>query len=105
MVRIGTLIAATALTFSLGAMIEPAHAQSPAYRAVPVTVTSASNVIADGVMWRCGSDGCVTANAMARPAIVCAQAVRKVGKLSSFVVGTVAFDEAALAKCNAKAKA
>jgi hypothetical protein len=56
-------------------------------------------------MWRCGSDGCVTANATARPAIVCAQAVRKVGKLSSFVVGTVAFDEAALAKCNAKAKA
>ncbi len=105
MVRIGTLIAATALTFSLGAMIEPAHAQSPAYRAVPVTVASASNVIADGVLWRCGSNGCVATNATSRPAIVCAQAVRKVGKLSSFIVGTAPFDDAALAKCNAKAKA
>jgi hypothetical protein len=105
MVRIGMLITATALTLSLGAMIEPAHAQSPAYRAVPVAAASADSVIADGVLWRCGSDGCTATNATSRPAIVCAQAVRKVGKLASFTVGTVAFDEAALAKCNAKAKA
>ena len=105
MVRIGTLIAATALTLSLGSMIEPAHAQSPAYRAVPVAVAASDTVIADGVLWRCGDDGCLATNATSRPAIVCAQAARKVGKLSSFSVGTVAFDEAALAKCNAKAKA
>ena len=105
MVRIGTLIAATALTLSLGSMIEPAHAQSPAYRAVPVAVAASDTVIADGVLWRCGDDGCLATNATSRPAIVCAQAARKVGKLSSFSVGTVAFDDAALAKCNAKAKA
>lgn len=105
MVRIGMLITATALTLSLGAMIEPAHAQSPAYRAVPVAVAASGNVIADGVMWRCGDAGCTTTTATSRPAIVCAQAVRKVGKLASFVVGTQPFDEAALAKCNAKAKA
>ena len=105
MVRIGTLIAATALTLSLGSMIEPAHAQSPAYRAVPVAVAASDTVIADGVLWRCGDDGCLATNATSRPAIVCAQAARKVGKLSSFSVGTVAFDEEALAKCNAKAKA
>lgn len=104
MIRIGAFIAATALTVSLGAMIEPAHAQSPAYRAVPVATAPTASVIADGVMWRCGDTGCVATNASSRPAIVCAQAVRKVGKLSSFVVGTEAFDEAALAKCNAKAK-
>ena len=105
MVRIGTLIAATALTLSLGSMIEPAHAQSPAYRAVPVAVAASDTVIADDVLWRCGDDGCLATNATSRPAIVCAQAARKVGKLSSFSVGTVAFDDAALAKCNAKAKA
>ena len=105
MVRIGTLIAATALTLSLGSMIEPAQAQSPAYRAVPVAVAASDTVIAEGVLWRCGDDGCLATNATSRPAIVCAQAARKVGKLSSFSVGTVAFDEAALAKCNAKAKA
>ena len=105
MVRIGTLILATALTLSLGSMIEPAQAQSPAYRAVPVAVAAAETVIADGVLWRCGDLGCTATNATSRPAIVCAQAARKVGKLASFTVGMIAFDEAALAKCNTKAKA
>ena len=105
MVRIGSLLIATALTISLGAAIEPAQARPPAYRAVPVAaVASADTVIADGVLWRCGSEGCVATNATSRPAIVCAQAARKVGKLTSFSVGTQTFDEAALAKCNAKAK-
>ena len=104
MIRIASLIAATTLTISLGVMIEPAQAQSPAYRAVPVAAVT-SNVIVDGTMWHCGSDGCVANNVSARPAIACAQAVQKVGKLSSFVVGTQPFDEAALTKCNAKAKA
>jgi hypothetical protein len=85
--------------------VAPAMAQSPAYRAVPVTAAAADTVIADGVLWRCGDNGCTATNATSRPAIVCAQAVRKVGKLASFTVGTTAFDEAALAKCNAKAKA
>ncbi len=105
MVRIGTFIAASALTLSMLGMIEPAQAQLPAYRAVPLTAASAQTVIADGVLWRCGDNGCTATNATSRPAIVCAQAVRKVGKLASFTVGTVAFDEAALSKCNAKAKA
>jgi hypothetical protein len=105
MVRIGTLVAASALSLSMFGLIEPAQAQSPAYRAVPVTQASADTVIADGVLWRCGTDGCLATNATSRPAIVCAQAVRKVGKLASFSVGPIAFDEAALAKCNAKAKA
>jgi hypothetical protein len=105
MVRIGTFVAASALTLSMLGMIEPAQAQSPAYRAVPVAQASADTVIADGVLWRCGDNGCTATNATSRPAIVCAQAVRKVGKLASFTVGTVAFDEAALVKCNAKAKA
>jgi hypothetical protein len=104
MVRINTFFLATALILSMGAAID-AQAQSPAYRAVPATVVAANDtVIADGVLWRCGSEGCVATNATSRPAIVCAQAARKVGKLTSFSVGTQPFDEAALAKCNAKAK-
>lgn len=84
--------------------VTPVLAQSPAYRAVPVAAAADTTVIADGVLWRCGDAGCTATNATSRPAIVCAQAVRKVGKLASFTVGAVAFDEAALAKCNAKAK-
>ena len=82
-----------------------AQAQSPMYRAVPAATPANASVIADGVMWRCGAEGCVATNATSRPAIVCAQAVRQVGKLTSFSVGAAPFDADALAKCNAKAKA
>jgi hypothetical protein len=99
MVRLATLLAASL------AFVGTAQAQSPTYRAVPATAVAQASVIADGVLWRCGSEGCLATNATSRPAIVCAQAVRKVGKLESFSVGTQAFDAEALAKCNAKAKA
>ncbi len=105
MVRIGMFITAAALSLSLGAAIEPAHAQSPSYRAVPTTAVASGNVIVDGVMWRCGTDGCVASNATARPAILCAQAARKIGKIESFSFGTQTLDAEALTKCNAKAKA
>lgn len=98
MVRFATLLAAS-LVFA-GA----AQAQSPVYRAVPVTASAEASVIADGVLWRCGTDGCVTSKATSRPAIVCQQAARQVGKLESFGFGTETFDAEALAKCNTKAK-
>jgi hypothetical protein len=61
-----------------------------AYRLVPATaVTAASTVIASET---------------SRPAIVCAQAAKEVGKLTSFTAKGVAFDEAQLAKCNEKAR-
>ena len=99
MLRLATILAAS---LSLAGV---AQAQSPMYRAVPTTAPAKATVIADGVMWRCGSEGCVATSATSRPAIVCAQAVRQVGKLTSFSVGTAPFDADALAKCNAKAKA
>lgn len=102
MAQVSKIFAAASLALI---SVTPTLAQSPAYRAVPVAQASAGTVIADGVLWRCGDAGCIATNATSRPAIVCAQAVRKVGKLASFTVGTVSFDEAALAKCNAKAKA
>lgn len=98
MVRFATILAAS-LAFA-----GVAQAQSPIYRAVPATAAAEANVIADGVLWRCGTDGCVTSKATSRPAIVCQQAARQVGKLESFAVGAQAFDADALAKCNTKAK-
>ena len=99
MLRLSTILAASL------SLVGVAQAQSPQYHAIPATASTKASVIADGVMWRCGSEGCVATNATSRPAIVCAQAVRQVGKLTSFSVGTAAFDADALAKCNAKAKA
>ena len=98
-----TLSLAAALTLGVAA---PAYAQAPSFRAVPVTaLTQTSSVITGDTLWNCGPNGCTTATATARPAIVCEMAAKKVGKLASFTADTATFDEAALAKCNAKAKA
>jgi hypothetical protein len=90
----------------IGAAISPAAAASgPAYRLLPVTaLTSARTFVASEVIWTCGPDGCVAGAASSRPTVVCAQAARAIGKLASFSAGPQAFDAAALAKCNAKAK-
>jgi hypothetical protein len=107
MVRIVPLIAAlfSASAMLAGIQASPAAAQAPAFRAVPATpLTKAENVIVGELLWKCAPDGCIASNTGARPAIVCAQAARKVGKLDSFSAGTVAFDAEAMAKCNAKAK-
>lgn len=99
MVRFAVMLAAS-LAFA-----GTASAAAPTYRAVPAAAVAVETVIADGVLWRCGAQGCLATNATSRPAIVCAQAARKVGKLESFLVGTQPFDAEALAKCNTKAKA
>ncbi|MFM9851719.1 MAG: CC_3452 family protein [Sphingomonadaceae bacterium] len=82
-----------------------AAASEPAYRLTPaVALASAKSVIVNEVLWKCGPSGCSAAQANSRPAIVCIQAARKIGKLESFTANGTAFDEAALAACNAKAK-
>jgi hypothetical protein len=102
MVRMLSILAAASVML---AGTTPAFAQTPVYRAVPATpVQTAQNVIVGDLLWKCGPDGCTTSTASSRPAIVCAQAARKVGKLGSFTVNNVAFDADALSKCNAKAK-
>ncbi len=102
MVRSISIFAAAATIMMAAA---PALAQMPAYRAVPVMAAKvAQNVVVGDTLFKCTPDGCTAQTASARPAILCAQAVKKVGKLDSFMVGGVAFDADALAKCNAKAK-
>jgi hypothetical protein len=105
MFRSNTLISLAAAALTLG-ISHPASAQTPSYRAVPVTkMTVASSVVVGETLWNCGTAGCTTSKATSRPAIVCEQTAKKFGKLESFTVGTNNFDDAALAKCNAKAKA
>jgi hypothetical protein len=100
-----TLISLAAAALTLGVSL-PASAQTPSYRVVPVTkMTVASNVVIGETLWNCGAAGCTTSKATSRPAIVCEMTAKKFGKLESFTVGADNFDEAALAKCNAKAKA
>jgi len=106
MVRTAFISAAITGAVMLFANAAPVQAQVPAYRAVPVTaIQTAQNVVVGGTLWKCSPAGCTAVNATARPAILCEQAAKKVGKLESFSVGSTAFDADALAKCNAKAKA
>ena len=105
MFHANTLISLAAAALTLGVSL-PASAQTPTYRAVPMAkMAVAANVVIGETLWNCGTAGCTTGKATSRPAIVCEQSAKKFGKLESFTVGTAAFDDAALAKCNAKAKA
>lgn len=94
-------VAATALTLTIAA---PAYAQAPSYRAVPATAVATGNVVAGESLWACGAAGCTSKISASRPAIVCAQAAKKLGKLESFASNGADFDADALTKCNAKAK-
>ncbi len=95
--------AAAAMTLGIAT---PSIAQSSGYRAVLATpATPGARVVVGEVLWVCGTDACTAAKSTSRPAIVCEQAVKKVGKLTSFTAAGTTFDDAALAKCNAKAKA
>ncbi len=101
MVRILSTAAASVMLFAA----VPAAAQAPAYRAIPAApLATVQNVVAGDTLWKCAPGGCTATTAAARPGILCAQAVKKVGRLDSFVVDGTAFGVDDLAKCNAKAK-
>jgi hypothetical protein len=74
------------------------------YTAKPATAPAKASLITGGVIWKCADGTCAAAKTTSRDAIVCEQVVKRIGTLSSFTAGANAFDEAALAKCNARAK-
>lgn len=89
----------------ISATTTPAFAAAPAYRLVPAAaVASVQSVVVGETLWRCGPNGCVAGESTSRPAVVCAQAARKVGKIESFTANGTAFSAEELAKCNEKAK-
>jgi hypothetical protein len=74
------------------------------YAATPVTAPAKPSLIAGSMMWKCDGGVCSAPKATSRDAIVCEQVVKRVGALSTFSANGTSFDEAALAKCNARAK-
>jgi hypothetical protein len=83
----------------------PAFAGAPAYRLAPVAALSvAETIIIRDTLWNCNESGCVAKSATSRPAIVCASAARKVGKLSAFTANGKDFTADELAECNKQAK-
>ena len=88
------------------ATTSPAFAQGGVgYHVVPAVAPASGEAwVASDVIWKRSGEGYVAPQANSRPAIVCAQAAKKIGKVVSFTAQGEAFDEAALAKCNEKAK-
>lgn len=106
MKKILAVIASFSTAFLLiSATTTPAFAAAPMYKLVPATaVASVKSVIVGETLWRCAPEGCVTGPTTSRPAVICAQAARKVGKIESFTAKGIAFGADELAKCNEKAK-
>lgn len=73
------------------------------YQATPAT-PPAAKVMSRDILWRCGNAGCTASYSNSSAATVCGQLARKVGRLDAFAVNGTAFDAAALARCNAKAR-
>ncbi len=107
MKKILAVLASFSTAFLLiSATTSPAFAAAPMYKLIPATaVASVKSVVVGETLWRCGPTGCVAGQSNSRPAVVCAQAARKVGKIESFTANGAAFTAEELAKCNEKAKA
>ena len=92
---------AGALSFVSG---EAVAAPSGFYSATPIAAPSPGKSIVRGLMWTCDGTSCAAPKDTSRAAIVCAATARELGGLGAFRAGAEQFDEAALAKCNAKSK-
>ncbi len=105
--RFLSLIASLATAFILIGGVSTASfaAPAPAYRLIPVAAESAAaTVVAGDILWKSTANGYVAVNATSRPAVACAQAAKKVGKIATFSANGTDFSADELAKCNAKAK-
>jgi uncharacterized low-complexity protein len=103
MYRLASLAAAAAASVLLisAASAQPARGY---YAATPSAASAKTSFITRNTIWKC-TDGICTANqANSQPAVMCGLAVQRIGALSAFSANGVAFDQAALAKCNARAK-
>jgi hypothetical protein len=79
---------------------------STGYQLTPETgFEKSEKIIVRETLWKCAGDSCTASEAASRPEIVCATAARKIGRISAFTAKGVAFDAAALNKCNTRANA
>ncbi len=95
----------TASLFLFAVAGSPAQAQpSSGYQLTTISAPTAETVIVNDTVWKCSGATCTAREAGSRPAIVCAQAARRIGKVASFTALGTIFDADALTKCNVKAK-
>ena len=91
------------MIFATLALFAAVPAVAATFQAQPANAPAA-RVIAKNVSWLCGNAGCVASSAESRPAVVCAQLAKKVGRLAGFSSNGTAFDADQLARCNTRAR-
>jgi hypothetical protein len=74
------------------------------YTATPATPPAKPSLIAGSMIWTCHGGVCTAPKGTSRDAIVCEQVVKRIGAVTTFSANGAAFDDSALAKCNARAK-
>ena len=99
MTRLSLVIAAASV-----ALLSSTASAAGYYSAKPATAPAKASLITGDVMWKCTNGLCVAPKTTSRDAIVCEQVAKRVGTLASFAANGAAFDDAALAKCNTRAK-
>lgn len=104
MTRYFAVAAAAAATLALTPAAGFAQTARGYYAATPVTSPEKTSLVTRSTIWKCGEGVCVASKANARDNIVCELVAREVGQLSAFRANGSEFDEAALAKCNTKAR-
>lgn len=97
---LSAVVASAALLAAAGVQAQPA---SGYYVATPAATPQKARLMTRDTPWHLENGAYVAAKAPVRDTALCQLIARDVGGLSSFSVGGVAFDAAALDKCNAKA--
>lgn len=103
-----SILRATAPFLAATLLFAPAlgHAADPApyYVATPTAAPAQQILITSGTVWKLRNTDFTANKGPQREGIMCQMVAQHAGKLSAFTVGGKPFDDAALAKCNARAR-
>jgi hypothetical protein len=105
MTRMTALIFALASSFTLISTAAVAQPTGGFYSMSLAQPAREAKPVVRGMLLSCNGAACTAGEGTSRPAIVCASIAREFGAVTAFRAGNESFDDAALAKCNAKAKA
>ncbi|MFA5989793.1 MAG: hypothetical protein WC803_09330 [Sphingomonas sp.] len=90
---------------ALSLFASPALAESANYySATPVAAPTKASFITTGTLWKCADGTCTARQSTQRDIIMCQIVVQRLGAVSGFSAGGTAFDAAAIAKCNERAR-
>lgn len=90
--------------FVLGAAL-PATAQTGAYYSATLAGSfKKASLVTGSTLWKCKDGVCSAPKGADRDAVMCEMVAQRTGELTAFTANGAAFDEAALKKCNARAR-